>query len=131
MVPEKEKSTGLFDNLKEYLALKGRIISLTVTEKTAETAAKTITRSIIILLISLSLFFGSFALAFVLGTWLGHYGWGFLIVGGVFLSAAIVTSAVKADIIEPRLTDMFVGIILEITEENTKIDNGEKDKDTE
>ena len=62
--------------------------------------------AIVALLAAVAAFFLLFAVAFGLGAWLGHPGWGFLIVGILLVIVTLVVRAMSFAVVDlPRLSE--------------------------
>jgi len=85
-----EKIERLVSNVKEYAEERINLVMLNAQEKTARAIASTASVLIVIVLGIFTLAFLSFALAWFIGQMLEQPFLGFLIVGGVYLLAAIL-----------------------------------------
>lgn len=71
-----------------------------------ETLNVLVERAIVVLLGAVAVFFLLFAVAFGLGAWLGHPGWGFLIVGILLVIVTLVVRAMSFAVVDlPRLSE--------------------------
>ena len=80
----------MIDLIKEYASKRADLLQLEATEKSVTILGTVI---YIILILFSALFFIQlflFGLAFLIGSYLNNYGYGFLIVAGLFLIALIV-----------------------------------------
>lgn len=80
-----EQMTNLFSEARNYLDLQRRNLSLETTEVLTRLLTGIALWGIIILVGAIILLFASFALAYLLGNWLGNEVWGFAIIAGVLL----------------------------------------------
>ncbi|MEO8087306.1 MAG: phage holin family protein [Bacteroidota bacterium] len=87
---EKIKVEHLISDVKEYAEERMNLVMLTVQEKTSKAIASTASVLIVVILAIFMLGFLSTALAWFIGQQLAQPFLGFLIVGGVYLIAAIL-----------------------------------------
>lgn len=113
----------LADNAKEYINTKVEIARLTAAEKISSLTSGIIARIIVAIIFALFLLFFGMAAGFALGEWLGKVYWGFLMVAGIYLVAAITVWAIREKLI--RLPIMNA-IIHELFKEN---EHHEKDQE--
>ena len=103
---DKEKLIDLYENVKAYINLQIRILSLTLGEKVARTIAAIASNTLTVFLFAMFLLFASIALAYGLGQFLG-VAWGFLTVAGIYLLAAVLTIMLRKRI-EIPLINTFI-----------------------
>jgi len=84
------KIEDLADTAKEYINTRVESIKLTVAEKTSVVIANAVTVLAVAFVFFLFIIFGSVALSFGLGEWIGKTWAGFLIVAGLYLLIGIV-----------------------------------------
>lgn len=87
---EKMKIENLASHVKEYAEERMNLIMLSLQEKTAKVISGTAAVLILIVLGIFTMAFLSFALAWFIGQLIGQAFLGFLIVGGIYLIAAVL-----------------------------------------
>lgn len=105
---EKEPNTGIFEEIKEYIAVRSRIFSLQVAEGAANLLANVISNAAAILFFVIFILFASIGLAFLVGQWLGSTAGGFFIIAAVYLIIALIIWMVKDGSIERPLVNFFI-----------------------
>jgi ABC-type multidrug transport system fused ATPase/permease subunit len=108
MINEKDKLLGLIDDLKDYLNIKLRIVALNLGENTAQIIASIISNGAILFFVALFLLFGSFAIAFGLGSLLSSISLGFLLVASFYLLLALAVYLCRRSCIEKPMTNFFI-----------------------
>ncbi|POY39165.1 hypothetical protein C3K47_01325 [Solitalea longa] len=98
----------LVDNIKDYIALKLRIVTLSVAENTANLLASLITRAAVLLFVIMFCFFASTALALYLGQLLQNQALGFLIVAGIYLFISLIIILIKDKYLEKPLVNTVI-----------------------
>lgn len=88
-----EQLTSLLTEARNYLGLQQKNISLQTTEVLTRLLTAIALWGIIILVGALVLLFASFALAYLIGLWLGSEVWGFAIIAGVLLLITLLIYA--------------------------------------
>ncbi len=129
MNEQKERLMQLVDDLKEYLNVRLKILTLTVCEVSSKVLASIIANGAMVFFIFLFLFFGSMAAGFGLGEWLGSMALGFAIIAGFYLLLGLVIWLTKAKRIEKPLVNMFIKQFLKNLSENEENKEIENEKD--
>lgn len=75
----------LFELLKKYVDLRLEVLTVQAQEELVHFVAKLVKLTILSVLITLVLVFGSLSIAFALNTWLESSYWGFLLIAIFFL----------------------------------------------
>lgn len=108
----------LVDHLKDYLNVRLKILTLTISEVSAKVLASLVANGAMIFFLFLFLFFGSIAAGFGLGEWLGSIALGFAIVAGFYLLLGLIIWFAKAKWIEKPLVNMFIKQFLKNLSDN-------------
>ena len=127
MNEQKEKLMQLVDDVKEYLNVRLKILTLTVCEVSSKVLASIIANGAMVFFIFLFLFFGSIAAGFGLGEWLDSIALGFTIVAGFYLLLALIIWFTKAKLIEKPLVNTFIKLFLKNLSDNEENKEDEKD----
>lgn len=118
MNEQKERLMQLVDHLKDYLNVRLKILTLTISEVSAKVLASLVANGAMIFFLFLFLFFGSIAAGFGLGEWLGSIALGFAIVAGFYLLLGLIIWFAKAKWIEKPLVNMFIKQFLKNLSDN-------------
>ncbi|POY37322.1 hypothetical protein C3K47_06030 [Solitalea longa] len=102
----------LVEQFKEKIDLKLKYLTLQIVENVSKTLANSITRGILLGGLITVILFCSVALAFYLGNLLQQLWCGFLIVAGLYLLITIVFFFIKEAVLERRLVNFFIKIML-------------------
>jgi hypothetical protein len=94
------KVEELADTVKDYVNTRIESVKLNTAEKTSAIIANLVAGLIVVSFFMLFFLFGSIALSFGLGEWIGKTWAGFLIVGGIYLLIGIVVWTARVKIIQ-------------------------------
>jgi fatty acid desaturase len=94
------KVEELADTVKDYVNTRIESVKLNVAEKSSAVIANLVAGLIVVSFFMLFFLFGSIALAFGLGEWIGKTWAGFLIVSGFYLLIGIVVWTARVKIIQ-------------------------------
>lgn len=111
-----ERLNTAIDDLKEYLNLRLRLIQLNLAEKISIALANLISSLIATVFFVLFFLFGSFALAYWIGTSLGSTALGFAIIAGIYFLFAVIILVFAKKSIRRNLTNSFIS---EFTDDNS------------
>lgn len=128
MNEQKERLMQLVDDVKEYINVRLKILTLTISEVSSKVLASILANGAMIFFILLFIFFGSIAAGFALGEWLGSVALGFTIVAGLYLLIALIIQLTKAKLIEKPLINTFIKLFVKnlSDDEENKISEDEK-----
>ena len=93
------KIEDLADTTKEYINTRVESLKLTVAERASVMIANMVTGMVVAFVFLLFIIFGSIALSFGLGEWIGKTWAGFLIVAGLYLLIGLVVWTAREKII--------------------------------
>ncbi|MDR0660674.1 MAG: hypothetical protein LBG19_07720 [Prevotellaceae bacterium] len=128
MNEQKEKLMQLVNDLKEYINVRLKILTLTICEVSSKVLASLIANGSMLLFIFLFLIFGSIAAGFGLGEWLGSTASGFAIIAGFYLLLALIIQFSKAKLIEKPLVNTFIKLFLKNLSDNSENKENEDEK---
>ncbi|TZF85734.1 hypothetical protein FW774_01275 (plasmid) [Pedobacter sp. BS3] len=94
--------------LKEYVSDKVELVRLTIIERIILIVANLITDGLVVLLLVVTLFFGSMALGFYFSELLNSYAGGFGLIALLYLIIAIIVILIKDNHIEKHLHNFTV-----------------------
>jgi Putative Actinobacterial Holin-X, holin superfamily III len=94
------KVEELADTVKDYVNTRIEAVKLNAAEKTSAVIANVLAGLVVVTFFMLFFLFGSIALAFGLGEWIGKTWAGFLIVAGLYLLIGIVVWTARVKIIQ-------------------------------
>ncbi len=104
----------LFELLKKYVDIRLEILTVQAQEELVHFVAKLVKLTILSVLITLVLVFGSLSLAFALNTWLESSYWGFLIIALFFLILLGIFGSPKGQkILMQRIGNATIQIFLQ------------------
>ena len=82
---------SLVDDVREWVELRLTLVQLEIEERIEARLRQLMMRLLVVVIAGLGVVFGLVALALALGSWLGHPGWGFLLVAlGLGFVAAVL-----------------------------------------
>lgn len=105
---KKDLDNALFEELREYIAIRSKIISLQVAEKTAALLSALISNGIALIFFIIFVVLASIGLALWVAEWVNHLAAGFFIVAGCYLLLGCIIWMTKEKWIQPRLADRFI-----------------------
>lgn len=103
-----EEQPGLSDQLKQYIETRIKLIRLQAVEKGTSFFAGLITEVFVLLCMAITLLFFSITMALLLGTLFGANWIGFGCVTLIYLLAAVIVSAYKKKVIEPKIINFLI-----------------------
>ncbi len=116
-----QRPVDFFQELKvlitDYVAARFKLLKYEVYEKTAKIAASLFSSLVIVLLVSLLIFFLSIALGFYLGALFNSNGSGFMVVSGLYLIVLVPFVIFRKSWIEKQIVNKLIGELTEKEEE--------------
>src|ERR1035437_4364259 len=112
MKEEKNHVEKLTENIKEYINTRYEIVTLKVTQKTAEISSQTVAIILIGMVISFFLLLINMALAFYISSLLDNNYAGFFIVAGFYLLLSIILLLGRQKLIIVPLRNLIIKQIL-------------------
>jgi uncharacterized integral membrane protein len=94
------KVEEMADHVKAYVNNRITSVKLSAAEKTSRVAANIIAAVIVTVIFLVFIVFASIAAAYALAKWTGEFYWGFLIIAGVYLVAALFIWKLKERILQ-------------------------------
>jgi Putative Actinobacterial Holin-X, holin superfamily III len=105
------KMEELAITIKEYADCRVEKMKLNVAERTSAIIANLIAGFVVALLFVFFMIFGSVALSFILGVWLGKIWLGFLTVAIFYLILGIIVWKLKARFIQLPIMNFFITLL--------------------
>lgn len=105
---EQTSENTLFEDIKQYIALRSKIFSLQLTESAAGFLSNLISNGAAVLFFVIFFVFASIGLALLVGQWVNNAAGGFFIIAAFYLLVAIIIWATRERWIERPLTDIFI-----------------------
>lgn len=102
------KAEELASAVKEYVDTRLDTVKLSVAEKTSAVLANVLAGMVVALVFVCFIFFGSIALALLLGSWLGAWWLGFLIVAGIYLLLGLITWLARGRLIRLPIMNAMI-----------------------
>jgi len=102
------KAEELASAVKEYVDTRLDSVKLSVAEKTSAVLANVLAGMVVALVFVCFIFFGSIALALLLGSWLGAWWLGFLIVAGIYLLLGLITWLARGRLIRLPIMNAMI-----------------------
>ena len=102
------KAEELASAVKEYVDIRLDSVKLSVAEKTSAVLANVLAGMVVALVFVCFIFFGSIALALLLGSWLGAWWLGFLIVAGIYLLLGLITWLARGRLIRLPIMNAMI-----------------------
>lgn len=99
--------------VREYLQMRWDEAKLRGVEGLSIFFGRFITLAIVLMMILLALLFGGFAMAYLLGEWVGSNALGFAILGSAFLLLALIFFALRKKFLVDALVRFFVRLFFE------------------
>jgi len=118
-----EEKPGLTDQLKQYIETRIKLARLQAVEKGTSFFAGLITEVFVLICIATTLMFFSITLALYLGQLFNAYWIGFGCVAFIYLFIAMIVSAFKKKVVEPKIVNFLIKKILR---EKPVQDNGDQ-----
>ncbi|MCO4293005.1 hypothetical protein NF867_09035 [Solitalea sp. MAHUQ-68] len=119
---EQFDTNTLIENIKDYASLKARLITLSVTENTANLLASLITKGAVLLFVLMFCLFSSIALALYLGQEMQNHALGFIAVAGIYLFLGLIIFLIKDKYLEKPLINSIIQNFLKSSNDD-KVDN--------
>lgn len=98
----------IIDKVKDYIEVRKELAVLSAVEKGSQLFANLVTDGLVVLLIVLSVLFGSLAVGFYLSELIGNTYSGFLIVTGFYFVLAIIIYATKDRYLERHIISAVI-----------------------
>jgi len=102
------KAEELATAVKEYVDTRLDAVKLSVAEKVSALLANLLAGMVVVLVFLCFVFFGSIALALLLGSWLGAWWLGFLIVAGIYLLLGLITWLARGRLIRIPIMNALI-----------------------
>lgn len=102
------KAEELASAVKDYVDTRLDSVKLSVAEKTSAVLANVLAGMVVALVFVCFVFFGSIALALLLGSWLGAWWLGFLIVAGIYLLLGLITWLARGRLIRLPIMNAMI-----------------------
>lgn len=102
------KAEELATAVKEYVNTRLDAVKLSVAEKVSALLANLLAGMVVVLVFLCFVFFGSIALALLLGSWLGAWWLGFLIVAGIYLLLGLITWLARGRLIRIPIMNAMI-----------------------
>ncbi len=102
------KAEELATAVKEYVDTRLDAVKLSVAEKVSALLANLLAGMVVVLVFLCFVFFGSIALALLLGSWLGAWWLGFLIVAGIYLLLGLITWLARGRLIRIPIMNAMI-----------------------
>lgn len=102
------KAEELATAVKEYVDTRLDAVKLSVAEKVSALLANVLAGMVVALVFVCFVFFGSIALALLLGSWLGAWWLGFLIVAGIYLLLGLITWLARGRLIRIPIMNALI-----------------------
>lgn len=120
IVERKELVEDLFDKTEEYIKTNVQLAKLKATDKVADVASALIANAAIVILSFFFLLMVNMGIAFWIGSAMGQYYYGFLIVAGFYALLAAVLFIFRVDIIQTPISN---SIILQVLKDKSNGQN--------
>lgn len=104
-------------SIRDYADARLDEVKLSVAEKTSAVVANLAARAIVVIVFVFFIGFAGVAMALLLGTWLGEWWIGFLIVAGLYLVAAVFAWVRREKLFRLPLMNAMIGQLFKIDED--------------